>query len=126
MLPVAYYPFDQVEKIKKMDGYDGTISAPLMSNLAISKRYRRRGLAEELVKATESIARKEWGYNECYLYVEKRNVPAIKLYKKMGYNPLWEDESATTLLPSVDGRGVVNGKTTIVCMKKKLGGGIFG
>ena len=109
-----------------MDGYDGTISAPLMSNLAISKQYRRRGLAEELVKATESIARKEWGYKECYLYVERRNVPAIKLYKKVGYNPLWEDESATTLLPSVDGRGVVNGKTTIVCMKKKLGGGIFG
>ena len=123
VLPFICWP---VEKIKKMDGYDGTISAPLMSNLAISKQYRRRGLAEELVKATESIARKEWGYNECYLYVEKRNVPAIKLYKKMGYNPLWEDESATTLLPSVDGRGVVNGKTTIVCMKKKLGGGIFG
>ena len=123
VLPFICWP---VEKIKKMDGYDGTISAPLMSNLAISKQYRRRGLAEELVKATESIARKEWGYNECYLYVEKRNIPAIKLYKKMGYKPLWEDESATTLLPSVDGRGVVNGKTTIVCMKKKLGGGIFG
>lgn len=116
----------QVEKIKKMDGYDGTISAPLMSNLAISKQYRRRGLAEELVKSAESIARKEWGYDECYLYVEKRNVPAIKLYKKMGYKTLWEDENATTLVPSVDGRGVVNGKTTIVCMKKKLGGGIFG
>jgi GNAT superfamily N-acetyltransferase len=116
----------KVEKIKKMDGYDGTIFAPLMSNLAISKQYRRRGLAEELVKATELIARKEWGYNECYLYVEKRNVPAIKLYTKLGYKPIWEDDNATTLVPSVDGRGVVNGKTTIVCMKKKLGGGIFG
>ncbi len=116
----------KVEKIKKMDGYDGTISAPLMSNLAISKQYRRRGLAEELVKSAESIARKEWGYDECYLYVEKRNVPAIKLYNKMGYKTLWEDENASTLIPSVDGRGVVNGKTTIVCMKKKLGGGIFG
>jgi GNAT superfamily N-acetyltransferase len=115
-----------VEKIKKMDGYDGTISAPLMSNLAISKQFRRRGLAEELVKSAESIARKEWGYDECYLYVEKRNVPAIKLYKKMGYKTLWEDENATTLIPSADGRGIVNGKTTIVCMKKKLGGGIFG
>ena len=96
-----------------------------MSNLAISKKYRRRGLAEELVKSTERIALKEWGFDECYLYVEKRNLPAIKLYEKLGYKTLWEDDTATTLIPSADGRGVVNGKTTIVCMKKKLGGGIF-
>lgn len=115
----------EVEKIKKMDGYDGSITAPLMSNLAISKQYRRKGLAEDLVKAAESIARREWGYDECYLYVEKRNAPAIKLYKKLGYATLWEDDTATTLLPTEDGR-VVNGKTTIVCMKKRLGGGLFG
>lgn len=108
-----------------MDGYDGSIAGPLMSNLAISRNYRRRGLAEDLVKAAETIARKEWGYNECYLYVEKRNVPAIKLYAKLGYRTIWEDDSATTLLPTKDGK-VVNGKTTIVCMKKWLGGGLFG
>ncbi|KAL7535750.1 hypothetical protein ACHAXR_006707 [Thalassiosira sp. AJA248-18] len=115
----------EVEKIKKMDGYDGSFTAPLMSNLAISRKYRRKGLAEDLVKATEVVARKEWGYDECYLYVEKRNTPAIKLYKKMGYNTIWEDDDATTLLPMKDGK-VTNGKTTIVCMKKKLGGGLFG
>ena len=114
-----------VEKIKKMDGYDGSITGPLMSNLAIGKKYRRKGLAEDLVKATETIARREWGYDECYLYVEKRNAPAIKLYTKMGYKTIWEDDSATTLLPTKDGR-VANGKTTIVCMKKKLGAGLFG
>lgn len=108
-----------------MDGYDGSITAPLMSNLAISKKYRRKGLAEDLVKAAESVARREWGYDECYLYVEKRNGPAIKLYKKLGYATLWEDDTATTLLPTEDGR-VVNGKTTIVCMKKRLGGGLLG
>ena len=114
-----------VDKIKKMDGYDGSITGPLMSNLAISRKYRRKGLAEDLVKAAETIARKEWGYDECYLYVEKRNVPAIKLYKKLGYSTIWEDDSATTLLPTKDGQ-VMNGKTTIVCMKKRLGGGLFG
>jgi ribosomal protein S18 acetylase RimI-like enzyme len=114
----------EVEKVKKMDGYDGAVTAPLMSNLAISRSYRRKGLAEDLVKSAENIARREWGYDECYLYVEKRNVPAIKLYKKLGYKTIWEDDTAT-LLPTKDGR-VANGKTTIVCMKKKLGGGLFG
>lgn len=116
----------EVSEIKKMDGYDGSLTAPLMSNLAVSRAYRRRGLAEDLVRAAESIARREWGYDECYLYVEKRNVPAIKLYSKLGYKKLWEDDDATTLLPTKDGR-VINGKTTIVCMRKGLGGGgLFG
>jgi N-acetylglutamate synthase-like GNAT family acetyltransferase len=114
-----------VDKIKKMDGYDGSFEGPVMSNLAISKKYRRKGLAEDLVKATENIARKEWGYDTCYLYVEKRNTPAIKLYKKLGYSTVWEDENATTLLPTEDGR-VGNGKTTIVCMKKKVNSGLLG
>mmetsp|Transcript_34179 Transcript_34179/g.62869 ORF Transcript_34179/g.62869 Transcript_34179/m.62869 type:complete len:113 (+) Transcript_34179:138-476(+) len=108
-----------------MDGYDTTFTAPLMSNLAISRSYRRKGLAESLVKAAELIAQKEWGYDDVYLYVEKRNAPAVKLYKKLGYRTLWEDDSATTLLPMKDGK-VANGKTTIVCMKKRLGGGLFG
>ena len=93
-----------------------------MSNLAISRKYRRKGLAEELVKATENVARKEWGYDECYLYVEKRNTPAVKLYKKLGYKTIWEDPTATTLLPTNDGK-VAQGKTTIGCMRKKVGGG---
>ena len=109
-----------------MDGYDGTFAGPLMSNLAVSRRYRRRGLAESLVKAAERIARKEWGYDECYLYVEKRNTAAVRLYQKLGYRTLWEDASATTLLPRKDGNGVANGQTTIVCMRKELRGGWFG
>ena len=119
-----YFFREIVDKVKKMDGYDGSITGPVMSNLAIGRSYRRKGLAEDLVRATENIARKEWGYDECYLYVEKRNTPAIKLYKKLGYSFMWEDPTATTLLPTSDGR-VASGKTTIVCMKKKLGGGLF-
>mmetsp|Transcript_28150 Transcript_28150/g.56604 ORF Transcript_28150/g.56604 Transcript_28150/m.56604 type:complete len:250 (-) Transcript_28150:1185-1934(-) len=115
----------EVSRIKKMDGYDSSFSGPLMSNLAISRKYRRKGLAEDLVKAAENIARREWGYDDCYLYVEKRNTPAIKLYQKLGYKSIWEDDSATTLLPTGDGR-IANGKTTIVCMKKRIGAGLFG
>ena len=111
----------EIDKIKKMDGYDGSIPGPVMSNLAISRNYRRRGLAEDLVKSCENIARKEWGFSDCYLYVEGRNVPACKLYEKLGYSVVWTDDTATTLLPTNDGSGLMNGRTTIVCMKKTLG-----
>jgi len=111
----------EVDKISKADGSQGMFSAPLMSNLAVNRKFRRRGVAEDLVKAAEELARKKWGYDECYLYVEKQNVPAVKLYRKLGYRPIWEDESAKTLLPTEGGK-VKNVSTTIVCMKKRLGG----
>ena len=78
-----------------------------MSNLAIGKQYCRKGLAKSLVESTKTIAGKEWGVvNDCYLYrnVEKRNIPAIKLYEKLGHRTIWEDDTATTLLPAKDRR----------------------
>ena len=96
-----------------------TESVPLMSNLAVSKQYRRRGLAEQLVRSVETLVRKEWGYNECYLYVEERNRPAIQLYTKLGYRKVWQDATATTLLPTTSG-DLQSASTVIVCMKKKL------
>lgn len=99
----------------------GSIQGPVMSNLAISPNYRRRGLAEDLVKSCENIARKEWGFENCYLYVEGQNIPACKLYEKLGYSVIWTDDTAMTLLPTKDGSGLMNGRTTIVCMKKTLG-----
>lgn len=98
--------------------------APLMSNLAVGKKFRRRGLAEDLVKAAEDVARKQWGYDECYLYVEKKNSAAVKLYNKLGYKKQWEDDTAKTLVPTARG-SVVSAPTIIVCMRKKLGGGLF-
>jgi len=92
---------------------------PLMSNLAVSKRYRRRGLAEELVKAVEKLVQKDWGYEECYLYVERRNRAAIQLYQKLGYRKIWSDPDAQTLLPTTTG-DLLSATTCIVCMKKNL------
>lgn len=111
----------EVDTISKANGMSGRFKAPLMSNLAVGRKFRRRGIAEELVRAAEEIARKEWGYDECYLYVEKRNTPAIRLYRKLGYGPIWEDDQAKTLVPSESG-AVRSVPTVIVCMKKRLGG----
>merc|ERR1712232_668997 len=93
------------------------VEAPLMSNLAVGNQFRRKGLAEDLVKATEEIARKQWGYNECYLLVEKKNIAAVKLYRKLGYKTVWEDTKAKTLTPTESGSIQTTG-TIILCMKK--------
>lgn len=114
----------EVDAIRE-DSMTGPIvdRAPLMSNLAVSRNYRRRGLAEELVQAVEDLVG-EWGYEECYLYVEQRNQGAVKLYRKLGYRSVWEDDRAETLLPTDNGR-LSSSPTVIVCMRKDLGGSFW-
>jgi ribosomal protein S18 acetylase RimI-like enzyme len=101
--------------------------APLMSNLAVSRSYRRRGLAECMVQAAEDyiIRSGELFFDEyknessLYLYVERRNTRAIQLYQKLGYRRLWQDGSAQTLLP-MDNGDLQSVPTVLVCMKKDL------
>jgi ribosomal protein S18 acetylase RimI-like enzyme len=95
------------------------VMAPLMSNVAVSRDYRRRGVGEALVKEAENIARYQWGFTDMYLFVEQRNKSAIKLYQKLGYSKLWVDPDAKTLLPSKSGK-LEEDSTTIVCMRKRL------
>lgn len=102
-----------------------TKRGPLMSNLAVGRDFRRKGIAEKLVKEAERMARYEWGFDDCYLYVEERNKPAVRLYQKLGYKKLWVDKEASTLLPSSNGK-LTNSATNIVCMKKRLDLGFLG
>ena len=104
---------------------DGDI-VPVMSNLAVGRDGRRKGVGAELVKACEKSAR-AWGCSEITLVVEDKNTPAKKLYKKLGYAEIPElfDENAKTLTPKSDGR-VVSTATTTLTMTKALGGGVGG
>jgi ribosomal protein S18 acetylase RimI-like enzyme len=101
-----------------------TQRGPLMSNVAVSKEYRRKGIGEKLVKEAERIARYEWGYDNCYLYVEERNKAAVRLYQKLGYRRMWVDSDARTLLPTNRGN-LEDAPTKIVCMRKRLGLGVL-
>ena len=95
------------------------VRAPLMSNVAVSKDFRRRGIGEALVKEAENIAQYQWGFTDMYLFVEQRNRSAIKLYQKLGYAKQWVDPDAKTLLPSKSGK-LEEDSTKIVCMRKRL------
>ena len=100
------------------------VRAPLMSNLAVSRNYRRKGIGELLVAEIERVVQYEWGCDTCYLYVEQRNKPAVKMYEKLGYRKQWVDGNAKTLMPTEN--GLKNEQTNLICMRKKLGRGILG
>lgn len=106
---------------------NNVIFAPLLSNVAVSRSVRRRGIAQKLVVKAEEVALRQWGYDSMYLYVEERNTAAVKLYRKMGYKTMWKDPTASSLWPTPNG-SMSSRPTTLVCMKKVLGkkGGILG
>ena len=93
---------------------------PLMSNLVVGKKYRRKGLARDLSKVAEEWIRKEYGFDECYLNVDKANTPALKLYKKLGYRIESVDDKATLLRPDANGK-LAKSTTIILLMRKPLG-----
>lgn len=50
----------------------------------VAKSYRRKGIAQKLLKEVESILKYK-GISECRLEVREDNTAAIKLYQTLGY-----------------------------------------
>lgn len=55
-----------------------------ISNLAVSREFRRRGIAQELLENCEQLTR-SWGYSELHLHVMGNNERGRNLYQKLGY-----------------------------------------
>jgi ribosomal protein S18 acetylase RimI-like enzyme len=68
-----------------------------ISNLAVSKEWRRKGIAQELLVECEQIA-KSWGYTELYLHVMADNERGRNLYQKLGYELVVAD-FARSMIP---------------------------
>ena len=59
-------------------------SFPYLSNLAVNPKYRRHGVASELLSSCEKFSH-EWGFEDLYLHVLENNHQARRLYLKLGY-----------------------------------------
>jgi len=58
----------------------------VLSNLVVSPKARRQGIAQQLCAEAERLVRSEWGYDELYLRVEAENEAARGLYEgKLGF-----------------------------------------
>jgi ribosomal protein S18 acetylase RimI-like enzyme len=68
-----------------------------ISNLAVSRDFRRRGVAQELIKNCEQLT-KAWGYSDLYLHVMGSNERGRGLYQKLGYESI-SSELVWSILP---------------------------
>ena len=68
--------------IKKFDK-----KATEIKRMYLSKSYRGKGIAQKIVFELEAWA-KELGYEKCVLETGKRQVEAVKFYKKAGYKTI--------------------------------------
>ena len=59
----------------------------VMANVAVHPDYRRRGIAREMVSASDELAKKA-GAEATYLQVQRHNQAALQLYRSMGYKSL--------------------------------------
>jgi ribosomal protein S18 acetylase RimI-like enzyme len=59
-------------------------SFPYLSNLDVHAKYRRHGVASQLLLKCEQVSQ-EWGFQDLYLHVLENNYQARQLYFKLGY-----------------------------------------
>ena len=65
---------------------------------------RRKGVARELVRLMEQIAKHEWGFERLYLHVDPLNEGAAALYESLGFEFQTEfDNRGPSLLEAIAG-----------------------
>ncbi|KAL1514888.1 hypothetical protein AB1Y20_003970 [Prymnesium parvum] len=90
---------------------------PLLTNVAVSRGFRRRGIGRQLCRASEALAR-SWGFSEILLRVEQDNTKARRLYHSLGYRTVGVDTEAER--PDASSGRLEFVRTTQVVMRKDL------
>ncbi|MBQ2901637.1 MAG: ribosomal protein S18-alanine N-acetyltransferase [Agathobacter sp.] len=78
------------EEASVITGYMGlyiSFDEASVTNVAVSPDFRKRGYGEQLVATAKEVA-KDVGAESIFLEVRVSNVPAISLYKKLGFEEL--------------------------------------
>lgn len=70
---------------------------PFLSNMAVLKRFRRRGIGQELLKAAEQLV-VQMGGNEMYLHCRMVDEAPLTMYKNAGYAVVETDSILSLLL----------------------------
>jgi ribosomal-protein-alanine N-acetyltransferase len=65
-------------------GFGGLMKKGHVVSVAVMPEHRRKGIGEALInRAIEGM--RHYGAKQCYLEVRASNVPAVDLYKKLGF-----------------------------------------
>lgn len=79
-----YFVVDFNGRVVGTAGYTNQVGEGYINNVVIDEDYRGRGLAEELLRAVICEGN-EKGIKDFTLEVRVSNIPAIKLYEKLGF-----------------------------------------
>jgi GNAT superfamily N-acetyltransferase len=92
----------------------------VLSNLAVSRKARRRGIGTVLCEEIEALAR-DWGYKSVYLLVEHENKAARQLYEdKLGYSKVCMKQALPVLRVDVETGLFLEIQSDTLIMSKKL------
>ena len=91
---------------------------PVLANLCVDERWRRRGLGGEMMTACERWAALQWGCDEMLLQVEADNDSARRFYENLGYQELFRDRAARKY--DASGLFLRNVRTSRITMWKDL------
>lgn len=89
-----------------------------LSNLCVSPKARRKGVAARLCEEAESLSKK-LGFDDIHLCVESENKAAKSLYEKLGYGIKFETTSKS-LRVDADAGVFVDIESEIIVMTKKI------
>lgn len=91
-----------------------------LSNLAVSPKARRRGIAKQLCVEAETLA-SDWGYDDMLLMVESENTAARYLYEqKLGYAREYTLHGAVALRVDTDSGCFVETTADTLILTKRL------
>jgi ribosomal protein S18 acetylase RimI-like enzyme len=91
---------------------------PLMMDLWVAPRFRRRGVGKSIVRSLEEAARAR-GFRCVYLQVEaEKNRQAVQIYERMGYEKL-EARRHKDLYAEVDEAGTVHEREEVILDMRK-------
>ena len=66
-------------------GLGGLLKKGHVVSIAVMPEHRRKGIAEAIVKTAMEKMQTAYNAKQCYLEVRISNEPAIRLYKKLGF-----------------------------------------
>ncbi|MAD12812.1 MAG: hypothetical protein CMC04_08845 [Flavobacteriaceae bacterium] len=101
--------------INSLDNDDKLVM--VLSNLVVRRDKRNLGYAKQLIKSCEIIAR-DFLFKEVFLMVDSENIPAQRLYKKMGYKKIFQDNTASCVISTP--LALIKRKCINYCYRKNI------
>jgi len=88
--------FCEIAMLSVPNQTDSAEFAPTVTNLAVAPQFRRLGIATRLLRASKLYVVRQWNAKSLALYVEVKNLGALKLYQNTGFRAVTELSDATT------------------------------